>query len=85
MKELIAVLNLPSSLAAVCRTSDGYYIARAKGDIGFNQFLGAYAPHPGPGRDRSRQTFRAFTWGQKRAAVKQARKASVPLRTFLGV
>ena len=50
---LLALMNLPSeTIDRVCRTSDGYYMAQLRGDIGYNHFLGQpNPPHEGPGRD----------------------------------
>jgi len=52
-ENLLRLMNLPPSrFDGVVRTSDGFYLAQVKGDIGYNAFLGKpSAPHPGPGRD----------------------------------
>lgn len=51
-KVLLTLMNLPPGrFAAVCRTTDGHYIARVHGDIGYNAFLGRPSlVHEGPGR-----------------------------------
>ena len=50
---LLRLMNLPPSrFDGVVRTSDGFYLAQVKGDIGYNAFLGKPSePHDGPGRD----------------------------------
>jgi len=52
-ENLLRLMNLPASrFEGVIRTSDGFYLARVKGDIGYNAFLGKpSAPHDGLGRD----------------------------------
>ena len=52
-ENLLRLMNLPASrFEGVIRTSDGFYLARVKGDIGYNAFLGTPSPpHDGPGRD----------------------------------
>src|SRR3990167_5095972 len=55
MANLMRLMNLgghPANLEAVCRTSDGFYMGREAGDIGYNVFIGKpSAPHAGPGQD----------------------------------
>jgi len=52
-ENLLRLMNLPASrFEGVVRTSDGFYLAQVKGDVGYNAFLGKpSAPHDGPGRD----------------------------------
>jgi len=83
MKELIRLLNLPRNTVAITRTSDGHYLGMAQGDCGFNQFFGKPSHHAGPGRDASRATWRAYTLKQRKAAIRAAHHANVPLRSFL--
>ena len=55
METLLKLMNVPTSaFCAVTKTSDGYYLAQAWGDLGYNQFLGIPSePHPGPGLTRA--------------------------------
>ena len=47
---MLKLMCLPSSFDGVCRTSDGFYLARVRGDPGYNHFLGKPSPpHPGAG------------------------------------
>jgi len=85
METLLKVCALPpSQFCEVTRTSDGYYLARAVGDIGLNAFLGR--PNPKPKRvtlDRSWGIFRALTLAQRKHLVHLARSRNVILRDFL--
>lgn len=86
MKELMNLLNIPSSfkLAELSVTSDGFYLGRAAGDIGFNRFLGKPSFKAGPGRERSRSVWRELSFSGRRRAVAQARKLGIELRSMLG-
>lgn len=55
MTNLLRLMNLPPSrFSGVVRTSDGFYIARENGDIGYNAFLGQPSPlHEGPGLEHT--------------------------------
>lgn len=76
-------MNLePEGLVDVIRTSDGCYVGRPWGDIGYNVFLGR--PSPGPaGRAASWRKFRALTLNQRKGVVLAARRRNVDLRQFL--
>ena len=86
MNNLMALLNIPKSfnLVELGRTSDGHWLGRLHGDCGFNLFLGQPSFHPGPGRDRSRATWRALSFGDKRRLVRYARTFKLSCRTVLG-
>ena len=60
----------PSRFSGVCRTSDGFYLAQVKGDIGYNHFLGKpSAPHSGPGRDAMLATWVKLSKKEQRAVL----------------
>lgn len=47
MGRLMKLMHLggaPFEVEAVCRTSDGFYMAQAAGDVGYNLFLGSPKP-----------------------------------------
>ena len=62
-ENLLRLMCLPlSRFEGVVRTSDGYYLAQYKGDIGYNAFLGKpHAPHLGTGRDSILEAWRGLT------------------------
>ena len=64
---MLRLMSIPTSqFDGVCRTSDGYYIAQRKGDIGYNHFLGRPSPpHDGPGRDQMLKVWGALTKEEK--------------------
>ena len=68
---LIDLMNLgPLGVTDVVRTSDGFYLGRAPGDIGYNVFIGKPSPpHEGPGRERSLALWEGLTV-QERNAVR---------------
>ena len=69
-ENLLNLMNLNLlGLADVVRTSDGFYLGRAPGDIGHNVFIGCPNPNEGPGRERSREVWEALT-SQERGAVR---------------
>lgn len=84
MDELMALLNIPEGVAEVTLTSDGFFLARASGDIGFNMFLGRPSFHPGPGRDLTRRVWGQLTFAGRRRAIRQARRFRIPIRRLLG-
>ena len=82
METLLDLLNLPPTLAEVTVTSDGYYMARADGDCGFNVFLGKPSLHPGPGQDRTRAQWRKLSKSERAGVRKLAAARGVNLATF---
>lgn len=83
MQPIMDLLNLPSHFASIIKTSDGHFLAQVYGDVGFNHFLGQPAFHNGPGKDRSRQTWKRLTFREKRTAIKQANLLSLSLKEML--
>lgn len=83
MRELLQVMNLePLQLVAVMVTSDGFYLGRERGDIGFNAFLGM--PRPGSfAVSESWRKFRGLNLAGRKGVVRAARASNVRLRTFL--
>ena len=71
---LLRLMCLPlSQFDGVCRTSDGFYMAMAKGDIGYNHFLGKpNPPHPGPGRDMMLATWAKLSNDERQAVLSLA-------------
>lgn len=87
---LMRLMNFPRTMrertADICRTSDGCYLRREVGDIGFNHFLGRPAgPHAGPGRDQMLGAWRALTDGEKRGAIAAAVSRGIDLAREFGV
>jgi hypothetical protein len=70
-KNLLNLMSLPTSnFDGVICTSDGHYIARVKGDTGYNGFLGQPSPpHAGPGRDHMLETWRGMTPEERKAVL----------------
>jgi hypothetical protein len=73
---LLRLMNLPdgmrANVAAVMRTSDGFYQLMDRGDCGYNRFIGKPARlHAGPGLDRTRELWASLT-AEQRAAVRRA-------------
>lgn len=84
------LMNLPSGMIerieAIQKTGDGFYLARDKGDIGFNRFIGKpSAPHAGPGRKQMLKVWRSLSDNQKRQAIVTAASMRINLRTEFGV
>jgi len=71
LETVLGLMNLPlSRFSGVVRTSDGHYLARSRGDIGYNHFLGRPAPlHDGPGRTNMLKVWSGLTDEQKAAAL----------------
>ena len=71
---LLRLISLPPScFSGVCRTSDGFYIAQAKGDVGYNHFLGKPSPpHSGPGRDGMLAIWVKLSKGERLAVLSLA-------------
>ncbi len=67
--------------AEVTVTSDGFFLARDRGDIGFNQFLGAPSP---AALDRTRQLFAQLDERHQREVVRTLRAHGIP-PTKLGI
>ena len=72
MENLINLMNLQiTGIESVIRTSDGFYLGREPGDIGYNMFIGCPStPHPGPGRDRTQKVWQSLN-KQEREQVRQ--------------
>lgn len=84
MDELMDLLNIPKVVAEETLTSDGFFLARESGDIGFNMFLGRPSFHPGPGLDRARRVWGQLSFGGRRQAIRQARRFGLPIRKVIG-
>lgn len=71
---LINIMNLRlTGIEDVVRTSDGHYIGRDPGDIGFNHYIGQPAPvHDGPGRQRSTHVFNGLKPREQEAVRRRA-------------
>jgi len=81
MQKLHTLMALPE-VAEITVTSDGFFLARQMGDIGFNLFLGQ--PNPGEiGREYSAGIWAGFTFAERKAVVRAAHRIGVNLRIFL--
>jgi hypothetical protein len=63
-------------LAEVTVTSDGFFLARDRDDIGFNRFLGAPSP---AAMERTRQLFTRLDERHQREVVHSLRARDIPL------
>lgn len=68
---LLKLMCLPTSrFDGVCRTSDGNYLDQAKGDLGYNVFLGNPSPpHDGPGRRFMFDTWDSLSREERKAVL----------------
>lgn len=67
---LINLLNLrPAGVVDVVLTTDGHFIGKAPGDVGYNAFLGKPKNAPGPGQDRTRELWKTLS-DAERAGVR---------------
>jgi hypothetical protein len=73
-ENLLRLMNLPiGTFAGVCRTADGYYLARKHGDLGYNAFLGRpAAPHAGPGREHTLHVWHSLSPVEQIAVIQLA-------------
>ncbi len=71
---LLKLMCVPTSrFDAVCRTSDGFYLARPIGSVGYDAFLGQpKPPHDGPGRDLMLDTWNALSDAERRQVASLA-------------
>ena len=85
---LLRLMNLPlSRFSGVVRTSDGFYIGREQGDIGYNAFLGNPAPvHDGPGLENTLRVWASLSESEREAVVELAAHpedgSPIPLEEF---
>jgi hypothetical protein len=90
MENLLKVMAIPTSrYDGVCRTSDGFYMGRERGDIGYNAFLGSPSLRcEGPGYE-----FRIKAWerlseeektGVRWIAAHPEDGEPIPLEEFIG-
>lgn len=88
---MLTLMSLPlSHFDGVCRTSDGCYLAKAKGDVGYNHFLGKPSkPHAGPGRELMLKTWNSLTVVERAAVLTLAARpmdgVAIPLHEDFGV
>ena len=69
-ENLLNLMNLRLlGIADVIRTSDGFYMGRSPGDIGYNVFIGKPNPNEGPGRRRSRAVWEVLTEHERGAVL----------------
>ncbi len=82
MRNLMSIMALPGYIVEFTRTSDGFYLARAEGDIGFNVWLGK--PNAGSiGKEHSAKSWQRLSFGARKQVVRCARARGVALRVFL--
>ena len=67
MLDMMRLMSIPTSTYdAVCRTGDGYYLARPVGSVGYDAFLGKPSPlHDGPGREWMLATWEGLSQDQR--------------------
>jgi hypothetical protein len=80
---LLQVMALPAPFVDVTVTTDGFYLARVRGDVGFNRFLGRPNPGPDVGQVYARGVWQSLDVGERRDVVRAARARGVNLRRFL--
>lgn len=88
-KTLLRLMSL-GQFQAVCRTSDGYYMAQVPGDLGYNAFLGRPAPvHDGLGHRQMLQVWAALSTDEQVAVWRLAQNpldgSPIPLDSDFGV
>lgn len=73
-RALLQVMNLPASrFTDVCKTSDGFYLGRIPGGLGYDVFIGRPGPvHPGPGLDNTRRVWELLTPAQRKKVRNRA-------------
>lgn len=72
-KELVKSALHLGEFADFTVTSDGWWLAQAYGDLGYNVFLGRPSFHPGPGKDQTRAVWSRMSLGERKLFVKAAR------------
>ena len=78
---MLRMMALPAIYQAVCRTSDGHYVAMAHGDIGYNEFFGQPAPvHPGPANDQMNRIWSGLTDSERHRVLAVAANPDGPVR-----
>ena len=87
---MLRLMNLPSFYDGVVRTSDGHYIAKKAGDLGYNHFLGKPSPvHDGPGLQRALSIWEELTPAEREAvhavAASPGDGSSIPLGRDFGI
>lgn len=74
------------NIVDVIKTSDGFYLGMAEGDIGFNDFIGRpQAPHDGPGRDNMLKVWGGFTDQERQDVVDLAEGKGIDLESEFGI
>jgi hypothetical protein len=81
---LLRLMCIPSIVrqraTGVCRTSDGCYLLRQEGDVGYDVFLGKPRPvHDGPGLDNARSVWNGLTDEQKQLVRNVANNPDGPV------
>ena len=84
---LLKLMCIPTStFQDVVKTSDGYYLGMAHGDIGYNAFLGQpRRPHEGPGRDSMLRVWTGLTRDERLGVLMLAQAKGVDLHGEFGV
>lgn len=81
---LLRVMCIPGPLRLqiiqICRTSDGVYLFRCEGEIGYDHFLGKpYPVHPGPGLEWTTQIWNNLTSDQQKEVRQTAANPDGPI------
>lgn len=84
METLLRICALSSFFVDIMRTTDGHYLARERGDIGFNAFMGKPNPRPMESTlQRAWGIFCGLSLSERKGIVRLARAKNVNLRDFL--
>ena len=87
LDNLIKLTNLDClNLVDLTKTSDGFYLGRKIGDIGFNTFIGKPKPvHSGPGLNRSKCTWQSLDDTEKTLVKAIAYNKGISLKSEFGI
>lgn len=81
---LMDFLALPDDYVDICQTSDGYFLARGYGEVGYNHFLGKPSlAHEGPGKAYRRDMWHQLTFSERKRLVTIMRGAKLSIHTAL--
>ena len=75
---LMDFLALPSDFVGLTQTSDGFFLAKGWGEIGYNHFLGKPAlSHEGPGKEWRRAMVAQLTFSERKRLVRVLRSCGI--------
>jgi len=87
MEDLINLINLgPTGSVEIIKTSDGHYLGRKAGNIGFNIYIGQPSkPHDGPGLTRSLAIWDSWTQNKRESVVALSESLGIDLIKEFGI